>query len=201
MGRPRHPAAGGPGAGDRPRPLHRPIFGSAHWVRFVRSPVASGRIVGIAAPDGARIYRAADLDGVRPIRPMLHKFNYQPIEQPILAAKDVVRFVGEPIAAVVASSRAEAEDIAEAVDDRDRRIAGSRRRAGGAATRRAAGARQLPCQRRGRRPLQDRRFRRDDRAGAPASSASVFARAGRMRRRSKRARRMRRSIRRRAASR
>ena len=87
---------------------------SAQWVRFVRSPVASGRIVGIAAPDGARIYRAADLDGVRPIRPMLHKFNYQPIAQPILAA-DVVRFAGEPIAAVVASSPAEAEDIAEAV--------------------------------------------------------------------------------------
>ncbi len=88
---------------------------AALWVRFIRSPVASGRIVGITAPDGARIYRAADLDGVRPIRPMLHKFNYQPIEQPILA-KDVVRFVGEPIAAVVASSPAEAEDIAEAVE-------------------------------------------------------------------------------------
>jgi carbon-monoxide dehydrogenase large subunit len=87
---------------------------AALWVRFIRSPVASGRIVGITTPDGARIYRAADLDGVRPIRPMLHKFNYQPIEQPILAA-DVVRFVGEPIAAVVASSPAAAEDIAEAV--------------------------------------------------------------------------------------
>src|SRR5580700_7633093 len=87
---------------------------AALWVRFIRSPVASGRIVGIVAPDGALIFRAADLDGVRPIRPMLHKFNYQPIEQPILAA-DVVRFAGEPIAAVVASSPAEAEDIAEAV--------------------------------------------------------------------------------------
>src|SRR5580658_2382270 len=87
---------------------------AALWVRFIRSPVASGRIVGITAPDGARIYGAADLDRVRPIRPMLHKFNYQPIEQPILAA-DVVRFVGEPIAAVVASSPAAAEDIAEAV--------------------------------------------------------------------------------------
>ena len=87
---------------------------AAHWVRFVRSPVASGRIVGINAPDGAPIFRAADLDGVRPIRPMLHKFNYQPIEQPILAT-DVVRFVGEPIAAVVALSPAAAEDIAEAV--------------------------------------------------------------------------------------
>src|SRR5580698_3103955 len=88
---------------------------AALWVRFIRSPVASGRIVGITAPDGARLYRAADLDGVRPIRPMLHKFNYRPIEQPILAA-DVVRFAGEPIAAVVAASPAEAEDVAEAVE-------------------------------------------------------------------------------------
>src|SRR6202451_4528624 len=88
---------------------------AALWLRFVRSPVASGRIVGITAPDGARIYGAADLDGARPIRPMLHKFNYQPIAQPILA-DGVVRFVGEPIAAVVAPSAAAAEDIAERVD-------------------------------------------------------------------------------------
>jgi carbon-monoxide dehydrogenase large subunit len=88
---------------------------AAHWVRFVRSPVASGRIVKVTAPDGVRLYRAADLDGARPIRPMLHKFNYQPIEQPILAA-DVVRFVGEPIAAVVATTPAEAEDGADAVE-------------------------------------------------------------------------------------
>jgi carbon-monoxide dehydrogenase large subunit len=88
---------------------------AAHWLRFVRSPVASGRIVGISAPAGARIYRAADLNGVRPIRPMLHKFNYQPIEQQVLA-QDVVRFAGEPIAAVVAPTQAEAEDIAEAVE-------------------------------------------------------------------------------------
>jgi carbon-monoxide dehydrogenase large subunit len=88
---------------------------AAHWVRFVRSPVASGRIVGIASPAGARVYSAANLAGVRPIRPMLHKFNYQPIEQPILA-HDVVRFVGEPIAAVVAATAEEAEDIAEAVE-------------------------------------------------------------------------------------
>src|SRR5580658_9506870 len=88
---------------------------AAHAVRFVRSQVASGRIVHIGAPDGAPVITAADLTGVRPIRPMLHKFNYQPIAQPILA-KDVVRFAGEPIAAVVAASPAEAEDIAEAVE-------------------------------------------------------------------------------------
>jgi carbon-monoxide dehydrogenase large subunit len=88
---------------------------AAHYVRFVRSAVASGRIVRIAAPDGTDIVRAADLDGVRPIRPMLHKFNYRPIEQPILA-KDVVRYVGEPVAAVFAPTNAEAEDAADGVD-------------------------------------------------------------------------------------
>jgi len=88
---------------------------ATHWVRFVRSPVASGRIVRVTAPDGAEVVLAEHLNGVRPIRPMLHKFNYQPIEQPVLA-KDVVRFVGEPIAAIVAASNAEAEDLAERVD-------------------------------------------------------------------------------------
>jgi carbon-monoxide dehydrogenase large subunit len=88
---------------------------AAYHVRFARSPVASGRIVRITAPDGAGTIRAGDLDGVRPIRPMLHKFNYQPIEQPILA-KDVVRFVGEPVVAVFAPSAAEAEDMADRVE-------------------------------------------------------------------------------------
>ena len=87
---------------------------AAFYVRFVRSPVASGRIKNIHAPDGANLIRAADLNA-RPIRPMLHKFNYQPIAQPILA-ESVLRFVGEPIAAVYAGSAAQAEDIAEAVE-------------------------------------------------------------------------------------
>jgi len=86
-----------------------------HHVRFVRSAVASGRILRIAAPDGANIVTAAELAGVRPIRPMLHKFDYRPIEQRLLAA-DVVRFVGEPVAAVYAASAAEAEDLAERVE-------------------------------------------------------------------------------------
>jgi carbon-monoxide dehydrogenase large subunit len=88
---------------------------AALWVRFVRSSVASGRIVRIAAPDGATVVTAADLAGVKPIRPMLHKFNYVPISQPVLA-NDVVRFVGEPVAAVVAASREEAEDFADLVE-------------------------------------------------------------------------------------
>jgi aerobic carbon-monoxide dehydrogenase large subunit len=87
---------------------------AAHFVRFVRSPVAAGRILKITAPDGITVIRAADL-GARPIRPMLHKYNYLPIEQPILA-NDVVRFVGEPVAAVFAPTPAQAEDAADRVE-------------------------------------------------------------------------------------
>jgi aerobic carbon-monoxide dehydrogenase large subunit len=87
---------------------------AALFVRFVRSPVAAGRIVGIKAPDGISVIHFADLNA-RPIRPMLHKFNYRPIEQPILA-HDVVRFVGEPVAAVFAPTAAEAEDMADRVE-------------------------------------------------------------------------------------
>jgi aerobic carbon-monoxide dehydrogenase large subunit len=88
---------------------------AALWVRFVRSSVAAGRIVRIAAPDGAMVVTAADLAAVKPIQPMLHAFNYVPVSQPILAA-GVVRFVGEPIAAVVAATPAEAEDLADLVE-------------------------------------------------------------------------------------
>src|SRR5215468_4968417 len=88
---------------------------AARWVRFVRSPVAAGRIVRISAPEGALIVTAADLAAVKPIRPMLHKFNYVPISQPVLA-REVVRFVGEPVAAVITPSREEAEDVADRVE-------------------------------------------------------------------------------------
>ena len=61
------------------------------------------------------VITAADLKGVKPITPMLHKFEYKPVAQPILA-DGVVRFVGEAIAAVVAASEEEAEDIADLVE-------------------------------------------------------------------------------------
>jgi carbon-monoxide dehydrogenase large subunit len=88
---------------------------AAQWVRFVRSPVAAGRIERLTAPQGATLITAADLAEVKPIRPMLHKFGYMPVEQPILASK-VVRFVGEPIAAVLAASEEEAEDLADSIE-------------------------------------------------------------------------------------
>jgi carbon-monoxide dehydrogenase large subunit len=87
---------------------------AAHWVRFVRSPFAAGKIRKIAAPDGAMLVTAADLAGIKPIRPMLYKFNYRPVGQPVLA-DGVVRFSGEAVAAVVAPTEEEAEDIADEV--------------------------------------------------------------------------------------
>ena len=87
---------------------------AAHRVRFVRSSVAAGRIEKITVPDSAIVITAADLAAVKPINPALHKFGYVPVAQPVLAS-GLVRFVGEPIAAVVAASEAEAEDIADAV--------------------------------------------------------------------------------------
>jgi carbon-monoxide dehydrogenase large subunit len=88
---------------------------ATHWVRFVRSPNAAGKIESIKTPDGALVITAGDLKGVKKITPMLHKFNYKPVGQPILA-EGVVRFVGEAVAAVVASSEEEAEDIADLVE-------------------------------------------------------------------------------------
>jgi len=88
---------------------------ATHWVRFVRSPNAAGKIAKIGAPKGALVITAADLKGVKKITPMLHKFSYKPVGQPILA-DGVVRYVGEAVAAVVAASEEEAEDIADLVD-------------------------------------------------------------------------------------
>ena len=87
---------------------------AVHWVRFLRSPAAAGKIESITTPDGAMVITAADLRDVKPILPMLHKFDYRPLGQPILAEGEV-RFVGEPVAAVVAASEEEAEDIADEI--------------------------------------------------------------------------------------
>ncbi|WP_445487381.1 xanthine dehydrogenase family protein molybdopterin-binding subunit [Rhodopseudomonas sp. RCAM05734] len=88
---------------------------AVHWMRIVRSSVAAGRIDGISAPDGATIVTAADLTALKQIRPGLSKFNYVAVGQPILA-EGVVRFTGEPVAAVYAASKDLAEDLADQVE-------------------------------------------------------------------------------------
>jgi CO/xanthine dehydrogenase Mo-binding subunit len=81
---------------------------------FVRSPVARGRILAVNSPPEVPIITAAVLGDVRPICPLLDRPDYVPVAQPILA-DDRVTYVGEPIAAVIADTAAEAEDFAEEV--------------------------------------------------------------------------------------
>lgn len=90
------------------------IARGAASVRFVRSPVASGHILGIEKPDGGLVFTADDLDGVKGIKPILHRPDYVPVEQPILA-RDRVVFAGQAVAVVVAEDHARAEDLAEQV--------------------------------------------------------------------------------------
>ncbi len=85
-------------------------------VAFVRSHVAHGRIVGLDIPKHLRgsVFVAGDLADVGPIRAVSPLPGFKVSEQPVLAA-DKVRQVGELIAICVADTRAEAEDMADAV--------------------------------------------------------------------------------------
>jgi aerobic carbon-monoxide dehydrogenase large subunit len=86
-------------------------------VAFVRSPVAHARIKAIHVPAEYRdvVFTAQDLAGIKPIRAVSSLPGFKVSEQPALAAGKV-RHVGELIAMCVARSRAEAEDIAAAVE-------------------------------------------------------------------------------------
>jgi carbon-monoxide dehydrogenase large subunit len=86
-------------------------------VAFVRSPVAHGRLVSVTRPRGAedRVFTAQDLAGVRPIKAVSGLPGFKVSEQPVLATTKV-RHVGEIVAACVAPSRAEAEDLAARVE-------------------------------------------------------------------------------------
>lgn len=83
---------------------------------FLRSPLAHARIRGIRVPAQLRdhVFTAAELD-VRPMVAISGLPGFKASEQPVLA-HDKVRHVGEPIAVCVAPTRAEAEDIAAAIE-------------------------------------------------------------------------------------
>lgn len=96
-----------------PRMLH---------VAFLRSPFAHGRILGIdteeaaAMPGVVRVVTAADLERV--FSPMVAQPENLPQHKPaeqFPLARDKVRWQGEPVAAVVASSRAAAEDAVDLI--------------------------------------------------------------------------------------
>ena len=94
----------------------------ACYVHFVRSAVAHARIVSIdtsAAKEAegvVAVYTGEDLAdaGIAPVEPMMPNMN-QAMLQPLLAT-DVVRFVGEPVAAVVTEEMYQGEDAIELVD-------------------------------------------------------------------------------------
>jgi len=94
----------------------------ACYVHFVRSTVAHAKINSIdtsAAKEAegvVAVYTAADLaaDGLNPLKPMAPFMN-QAMLQPLLAS-DTVRFVGEPVAAVVTEQVYQGEDALELVD-------------------------------------------------------------------------------------
>ena len=85
-------------------------------VAYVRSAVAHGKLRAVEKPAGAqdRVFVAADLTGVRPIRAVSGLKGFKVSEQPVLA-EGKVRHVGELIAMCVAPTRAEAEDLAAQV--------------------------------------------------------------------------------------
>ena len=81
---------------------------------FVRSSVPAGEVRSIDAPPGAAVLTAASFPGMRTICARLDRPDFVALETPVLAS-DAVRHPGEPVALVVAGSRAEAEDLAEQV--------------------------------------------------------------------------------------
>lgn len=95
------------------------VAAGARAVRFLRSPIASGRIGSLrpppGMPPGAIFVSAAEMAGIGTIRPMLHRFAYRAVEQPVLPT-DAVHFVGQPIAAIAAETAALAEDLLEEIE-------------------------------------------------------------------------------------
>ncbi len=94
-------------------------FPNEAWCAYVRSPYAHATIESIdvsdaaAAPGVLGVFTAVDLAALNPTPPT--RPNLPPeMTRPFLAA-DRVRFVGEPVAAVVAETHAQAMDAAELV--------------------------------------------------------------------------------------
>jgi aerobic carbon-monoxide dehydrogenase large subunit len=88
-------------------------------VAFVRSPHAHARIAALRLPDrhdALLVLTAADLDDLRPL-PVNRLPGVELADEPHpVLARDEVRYVGQPVAAVVAETRALAEDAAELVE-------------------------------------------------------------------------------------
>jgi len=85
-------------------------------IAFVRSPHAHARIKGVSAPPdtAGQVFSARDLPDLKPMRAVPQVPGFRPSGYPAFAT-DKVRYVGEVIAACIAPTRAEAEDLAATV--------------------------------------------------------------------------------------
>ena len=97
-----------------------PRAGALH-AAILRSPIAHGRVRAIDTSDalarkGVRAVITAAVIGDVPIITMRQELlaEFKPYQQPVIA-RDKVRYVGEPVAVVVADSAALAEDVLETI--------------------------------------------------------------------------------------
>src|SRR5688500_13675967 len=94
------------------------VLDGALSVTYVRSTMAAAKINSIdvtdakAAPGVVAVFTGADID-LDPIAPGMGMLNQQMVRQWL--ATDRVRFVGEPVAAIVAEERYQGADAAELV--------------------------------------------------------------------------------------
>ena len=94
--------------------------GACH-VHFVRSAVAHARIrsvdvsAALEAPGVIAAFTGADLADLPTVPPPIPGMLNEHMRQPLLA-RDVVRYVGEPVAVVVTEGRYQGEDAADLVD-------------------------------------------------------------------------------------
>ena len=86
-------------------------------VAFLRSPLAHARIRGVRIPPAirGRVFIAEDLTAVSAIRADTTLPGFKSSLQPVLATGKV-RYVGELVALCIAPTRAEAEDLAGAIE-------------------------------------------------------------------------------------
>lgn len=100
--------------------LREPLLDGAAHVTYVRSTVAAGRITAVdveeakAMPGVLGVFTADDVGDLPNVPPMVPLFPPPMMNRPWLA-KDVVRFVGEPVVAIVTETPAQGADAAEAV--------------------------------------------------------------------------------------
>ena len=100
--------------------LRDPRLAGAGVVTYVRSTVAAGRIAAIdideakTLPGVLGVFTADDIGELPNLQAMVPLFPPPMMTRPWLA-KDVVRFVGEPLVAIVTETAAQGEDAAEAV--------------------------------------------------------------------------------------